>query len=235
MFAPSLNQIVRAAVHNGGDGFDNLRSATKAIRGIDVSHYNGTIDWGRVSDNNVKFAYIKATQSSTYVDNTFEKNWEGAKAAEVPRGAYHVFSFCRDAQAQFGNIAKHIPQDDSALPIALDLLLVKGQETSQFKWQADEGKCAITLRPDGIRDRIKDLSQLIASKYGRQPILYGGNYMLDDILSKSFTDGFTLWRGTPGIAQSPPPPWSIWQYSTNESVPGINEPVDVDVLSAKGE
>ena len=234
MFTPSLNQMVSAAVHNGADGFDNLRSATKAVRGIDVSHYNGTIDWGKVSHNNVQFAYIKATQSTTYIDNTFEKNWEGAKDAGVSRGAYHVFSFCRDVQAQFENIAKHVPQDDSALPIALDLLLVEGQETSQFKWQADEGKCAITLRPDGIRDRIKDLSQLIASKYGRQPILYGGNYILDDILSKSFTDGFTLWRGTPGIAQSPPPPWSIWQYSTNESVPGINEPVDVDVLSAKG-
>src|SRR5262249_34286320 len=65
------------------------RGAT--TKGIDVSHYQGTIDWAAVNDGGIGFAFMKATEGLTFVDSTFAANWSGAKAHGVVRGAYHFF------------------------------------------------------------------------------------------------------------------------------------------------
>ena len=53
------------------------------VHGIDVSKFQGEIDWSKVADSGVKFAWIKATEGGDRVDERFEANWEGAKAAGV--------------------------------------------------------------------------------------------------------------------------------------------------------
>ena len=60
-----------------------------AIHGIDVSRYQGDIDWRRVKRAGTEFAWIKATEGGDYVDPKFMENWNQARAAGVPRGAYH--------------------------------------------------------------------------------------------------------------------------------------------------
>ena len=59
------------------------------IHGIDVSKFQGDIDWNAVANSGVKFAWIKATEGGDRVDRRFQANWTGAKAAGVPRGASH--------------------------------------------------------------------------------------------------------------------------------------------------
>src|SRR5579863_5354418 len=56
------------------------------VHGIDVSKYQGDIDWNAVKASGVKFAWIKATEGGDRVDEKFAQNWEMAKAAGVPRG-----------------------------------------------------------------------------------------------------------------------------------------------------
>lgn len=59
------------------------------VHGIDVSHYQGEIDWAAMKQQGMDFAYIKATEGSAHEDECFDKNWEQAKAAGMLRGAYH--------------------------------------------------------------------------------------------------------------------------------------------------
>src|SRR5437867_1330928 len=64
------------------------------LRGIDVSHYQGAINWDDVASGGISFAYIKATEGTNFVDPLFAQNWAGAEAAGLRRGAYHFFTLC---------------------------------------------------------------------------------------------------------------------------------------------
>ena len=61
--------------------------------GIDVSHYQGDIDWASIEKQGIDFAYIKATEGSSYVDEYYETNRNKAEEAGMRIGFYHFFSF----------------------------------------------------------------------------------------------------------------------------------------------
>jgi GH25 family lysozyme M1 (1,4-beta-N-acetylmuramidase) len=63
--------------------------------GIDVSGHQDVIDWKRVADDGITFAYIKATEGGDFVDDRFRENWRNAGTAALDRGAYHFFTLCR--------------------------------------------------------------------------------------------------------------------------------------------
>jgi hypothetical protein len=77
--------------------------------GIDVSAYQGRIDWRRVAGQQVSFAYIKASEGGDFVDRRFAANWSGAGRAGVPHGAYHFFSLCTPGLAQARNFLRVVP------------------------------------------------------------------------------------------------------------------------------
>ena len=93
------------------------------VRGIDVSHHQGTIDWRRVAGAGIGFAYLKATEGSDFTDSRFRTNWTGAAAAGLPRGAYHYFTLCTPGRAQAAHFLATVPRDAAALPPAVDLEL----------------------------------------------------------------------------------------------------------------
>ncbi len=74
------------------------------VWGVDVSHYQGEIDWEALRAQGVRFAFIKATEGSSHVDERFAQNADGASAAGVPAGAYHFFSFESPGQTQAENL-----------------------------------------------------------------------------------------------------------------------------------
>nr|NKQ99664.1 glycoside hydrolase [Escherichia coli] len=59
------------------------------IQGIDISKWQGNVDWASVRAAGTQFAFIKATEGGDHVDERFRTNWDGAARAGVPRGAYH--------------------------------------------------------------------------------------------------------------------------------------------------
>lgn len=92
--------------------------------GVDVSTHQGTIDWRRVADDDIRFAYIKATEGGDFVDDHFATNWRAAGEAGLERGAYHFFTLCRPGADQADNFLRTVPKDGSALPPAVDLEFV---------------------------------------------------------------------------------------------------------------
>ena len=91
------------------------------VHGIDVSKYQGLIDWDRVRDSGVKFAWIKATEGGDNADSQFRRNWQLAKAAGIPRGAYHFVYWCRPWQEEMRWFEANVPVEDDALPPVLDV------------------------------------------------------------------------------------------------------------------
>src|SRR5262245_52462151 len=91
------------------------------LRGIDVSHHQGVVDWGKVAKSDVVFAILKATEGGDYVDDTFARNLAGARAAGLVVGAYHFFTFCRPGAKQAANFLRVVPRDRPMLPPVVDI------------------------------------------------------------------------------------------------------------------
>jgi lysozyme len=76
------------------------RAHRMPIHGIDVSKWQGKIDWASVGAAGTQFAFIKATEGGDHLDARFIENWQGAKRAGIPRSAYHFMFWCRPAEQQ---------------------------------------------------------------------------------------------------------------------------------------
>jgi lysozyme len=90
------------------------------IHGVDVSKYQGNVDWMAVQEGGVQFAYIKATEGGDRIDPKFVQNWQGAKAAGLPHGAYHFVYWCRPWSENMAWFEKNVPPERDALPPVLD-------------------------------------------------------------------------------------------------------------------
>ena len=85
--------------------FNYPNSTRFPVRGIDVSHHQGDIDWHIVKAAGVDFAFIKASEGGDYRDREFARNWEEAGRAGIARGAYHFFTFCTAGLDQAHNFS----------------------------------------------------------------------------------------------------------------------------------
>ena len=95
------------------NGFSNTKFP---VRGVDVSSYQGEIDWDTLSGQNIQFAFIKATEGSSHVDPFFLHNYEEASQTDLRIGAYHFFSYDSSGGTQAENFISVVPKDKNMLP-----------------------------------------------------------------------------------------------------------------------
>lgn len=109
------------AVYNGYILLNNPSRLRYPIRGVDVSHYQGTIDWQILSRENLRFAYIKATEGSSHTDSQFIRNWEQVQQTKLAAGAYHFFSFDSPGATQAENFIRCVNAYPGMLPPVIDV------------------------------------------------------------------------------------------------------------------
>ncbi len=188
------------------------------IHGIDVSKYQGDIDWRAVRASGVQFAYIKATEGGDRVDSKFRQNWEGSKAAGVQRGAYHFAYWCRTPQEEMANFVNTVPPEADALPPVLD---VEATPTSRT--------CRKVLQRGETIARMREMLQTMERVYHKRPVIYSTVDFYQAILHPSELEDYPIWiRST---KYSPPVKygsrnWHLWQYQSDARVPGIQGYVD---------
>lgn len=182
------------------------------IPGLDISHWQGTIDWPAVARSGQRFAFLKATEGAAYVDPTFRANRDGALAAGMAVGAYHFAqpsegSAVAQAERHFRTAG---PLDEGRLPCVLDL---------------EHGVGDLTAWTLAYLDRIEELT-------GRVPIVYTyASFWRLHVRPLAEFGRYPLWLAAYGPAPSALPPWPgwlIWQYTSGGSVPGIAGRVDLN-------
>ena len=189
--------------------------------GIDVSHYQGTINWNSVRSAGIEFAWIKATEGTTYVDPKFGSNYPNAYYAGVIRGAYH---FARPASSSGATQANFFAThggawsaDNLTLPGALDL----------------EAGCS-GLSQTAMRNWINDFYTTYKAKTGRDMVIYTTASWWSSCTGNWTGMGAKspLWVAHWGVSSpsipSGFPTWTAWQYSDHGSVSGISGAVDRD-------
>ena len=187
------------------------------IHGIDVSKYQGDIDWNAVARSGVKFAWIKATEGGDYVDEKFLENWQAAKEAGVPRGAYHFAYWCRPAEDQAAWFIANVPDDPSALPPVLDV-----------EWNPASLTCPQHVPREEALATIHIILDAMQRAYGKRPILYTSIDFYHDVLEGELTD-YPMWvrsvKDYPAVKYGDLH-WDFWQHTEDGQVPGIGTRVD---------
>jgi lysozyme len=218
------------AAGTGPVGFEPLnypRPHDYPIHGIDVSKFQGDIDWSKVADSGVKFAWIKASEGGDRADERFSANWQGAKAAGLPHGAYHFVYWCRPPMEEMANFEQNAPAEPDALPPVLD---VEATPTSRT--------CHRQLTEESaIRDMQVMLNEM-ERHYGKRPVIYTTVDFYQAILADGAFKDYPIWvRSTkyhPAVKYGSRA-WRFWQYQSDAYVPGIATKVDKDAFAGNAE
>ena len=201
---------------------NHLKPKDYPIHGIDVSKFQGDIDWNAVANSGVKFAWIKATEGGDRADARFQANWEGAKAAGIPHGAYHFVYWCRPPLEEINYFEQNAPVEDDALPPVLDAEATPTSPTCRRHVDQDEA----------IAD-MQVMLQEMERHYRKRPIIY----TTVDFYEANFSNGalmdYPIWvRSTkhhPAVKYGSRA-WHFWQYQSDGRVPGIGGDVDKDAF-----
>ena len=186
------------------------------VRGIDVSHHQGPIDWATVAADGVDFAYIKATEGGDFTDTRFAENWTGADAAGIVRGAYHFFTLCRSGTLQAANFTAVVPPTPGMLPPVVDLEY--------------GGNCRARPAPAALRTELADFLAALEAHYGVKPVLYVTRTFHADYLDGELED-YAVWVRSLYFAPGyPARPWLLWQFHDRGRRAGISGPVDLNVF-----
>jgi lysozyme len=190
-----------------------------AIHGIDVSKYQGDIDWQAVADSgNVNFAWIKATEGGDRLDPKFAQNWAAARAVGIPRGAYHFVYWCRPWQEEMAWFERNAPVEAGSLPPVLDV-----------EATPESGTCKKTLYPAETVATMRAMLGEMERHYGKKPVIYSTVDFYEAILSEGALSDYPIWvRSTkhhPSVRYGQRK-WHFWQYQSDGYVPGIRTAVD---------
>lgn len=187
-------------------------------KGIDVSHYQGTINWASVAKAGVSYAMIKATEGDSYKDPMFATNWAGCKDNKLRCGAYHYFlptdSFLNQADLLVGALNEVQFDPTADLPPAIDCEDMEGVSPSTYVYA------------------LKELLLLLKKQIECTPMIYVSPAFWQGLGSPDFTE-YPLWVANYTSAPAPevPTPWktyALWQYSQSGQVEGVSGAVDLD-------
>lgn len=187
------------------------------IRGVDVSHYQGEIDWNEFKAQGIRFAYIKATEGSTYTDNYYEANIKGAKEAGIVPGAYHFFNFESSPEDQAKHFIDVVGDLDGELIPVIDV-----EFYGNYKSNPPD--------KDTIKVRLSEMIEILEDYYGCKPVIYSTFVFYHDFLDEGFDD-CPLWLRN--VYFPPFEKCAVWQYTSTLKLRGTNgreRYVDGDVL-----
>ena len=179
------------------------------VVGVDVSCYQGDIDWQTLAGQNIRFAFIKATEGSSLVDPNFEYNFAEASKTGLLIGAYHFFSFESSGEKQAEVFCATVKPVPDMLPPVLDV-----EYYGRFSTASD-------IDLPKIKEELRTLADALTDRYGVKPIIYCDERTYADFVKDGFSDCGLWYRS---VYSSPPSDvnWTFWQYSNRQVLDGYH-------------
>ena len=190
------------------------------IQGIDISHYQGKIDWerlrsGMIEGCPVRFVMIKATEGSTKLDPLFQDNFYQAREYGFLRGAYHFWSNKSSARNQAYFFLDNVRLETGDLPPVLDI----------------EHKPKDVSTEDFQRDVLTWL-HIVEDRYHVKPIIYTYHKFKENYLSAPVFDDYPYWIAHYYVNKVQyKGEWKFWQHTDAGRLPGIKGYVDFNIYN----
>ena len=205
------------------------------VPGVDVSEYEPRVDWRLLRAQGIRFAFIRATSGTGYVDRRFADHWAGARDAGILRGAYHYLFAGADARRQAELFISTVGSDKGELPPVVDL---------EDRYNENVPSAAIVNSCERVLD-------LIEQAFGRKPMIYSRKTYFE---AHGMVNGHPRWAMDhelwlaqypyvfdptvhPNVNMPVQParwkPWKFWQYSESALLEGVtgedNRPTRIDL------
>ena len=190
------------------------------IHGIDISHYQGDIDWNKlkmakIENSPVKFILIKSTEGSNQLDENFNDNFYQAREHGFIRGAYHFWSNKSTPRQQAYYFLKQVHLEDGDLPPVLDVEH-KPKDKSNEEFQRD----------------VLTWLHIVEDKYHVKPILYTYYKFKEAYLNTPVFDDYPYWIAHYYVEKvAYKGPWKFWQHTDVGKLPGIKGYVDFNIYN----
>lgn len=190
------------------------------IHGIDVSHYQGEIDWDQLKNSMIqgsplRFVMIKATEGSNRLDENFNNNFYNARENGFLRGAYHFWSNKSSAREQAYYFLKQVHLEDGDLPPVLDVEH-KPANKSVEEFQTD----------------VLTWLHIVEDKYHVKPIIYTYYNFKDAYLGAPVFDDYPYWIAHYYVDKVKyKGAWKFWQHTDAGKLPGIKGYVDFNIYN----
>lgn len=197
--------------------YNVLSDYADKVVGIDVSQYQGAIDWNEVAvvENNfpIKFVFIRATVGNNKVDNAFETNWKASRQKFI-RGAYHYYRPNENSLAQAQNFIANVKLSKGDLPPVLDIEAMPKNQTI-----------------DSLKVGLKRWLEKVDAHYHVKPIIYTNEKFYEAFLKEEFSD-YRFWIANYNFfVETMQDDWLFWQFTEKATIPGINGNVDVNIYN----
>ena len=191
------------------------------IHGIDISHYQGNINWDRLRSNALidgcplRFIIVKATEGSSRIDPNFADNFYQVREYGFIRGAYHFWSIRSSARSQAYFFLKKVHLENGDLPPVLDI----------------EHKPTKQSVEDFQRDVLTWL-HIVEDKYKVKPIIYTYYKFKQQYLTAPVFDDYPYWIAHYYVEKVEyKGPWKFWQHTDTGVLPGIKGNVDLNIYN----
>ena len=189
------------------------------VHGIDISHYQGDINWKMLEQTRqgqfpISFVFMKATEGGDYADDKFVANFDSARAHGFIRGAYHFYNPKTDANKQADFFIQSVKLEPGDLPPVLDI--------------EKKGKDMKKLQQD-----LKVWLRKVESHYGVKPIIYASYKFKTRYLNDSVFNSYPYWIAHYYVdSVRYQGDWKFWQHTDVGTLPGIDEKVDLNVFNS---
>ncbi len=191
------------------------------IHGIDISHYQGVIDWevlrnqGMIDNCPIRFVMIKATEGANRIDPNFKDNFQQALEYGFTRGAYHFYSVHSPAREQARFFIKNVRLEKGDLPPVLDV----------------EHK-PHNLTDEEFRFSVLQWLDIVEEYYGVKPIIYTYYKFKMQYLSDEIFDQYPYWIAHYYVDSIEyKGAWKFWQHTDAGKLPGIKGYVDFNIYN----
>ena len=189
------------------------------IRGIDISHYQGEIQWdvlrnASINNDPIRFVFIKATEGVSLMDDNFNENFYQARQNDFVRGVYHFFTPDCSAERQARFFLHQVHLEPGDLPPVLDV----------------EKKGSLSGKE--LRTAVKRWLDIVEKAYGVKPIIYTGYKFRTSYLNDSIFQDYPYWIAHYYVDRLRyKGPWAFWQHTDRGEVDGIRGDVDVNIFN----
>jgi lysozyme len=180
------------------------------ITGVDISHYQGDINWNDIYNQNIDFAFMKATEGSSTLDEYFERNWSNAQETPIVIGAYHFYSFDSNVETQAENFISTVGSLKGKMPPVIDFEFYSNYENN----------------PPDIKTTRADLQlflDILEDYYGVKPIIYATVKSYNLYIKNEFNE-YPLWIRnvyySPDLGMKNR--WTFWQYTDTAVLKGYH-------------
>ena len=202
--------ILALLIWNGEILINNPTRKYYPVRGVDVSAYQGKIDWQTLASQGIDFAFIKATEGSGFTDKRFEYNYSEAQKTDLRIGAYHFFSFESGGGTQAAHFIETVEKTDDMLPPVIDV-----------EFYGDFN--AENVDKEKIVSELRTMADMLCSHYGTPPIIYTAEEEYALFIEGGFENNPIWIRGVyskPTVSDGRE--WTFWQYTNRAKLDGYN-------------